>query len=602
MAASLAGTFNTQQFTDAGKPLVGGRLYTFAYGTSVFKSAYKDFAGLIPHTYTTDALGGQYIGLNSRGELTAPLYLLTGSYDIRLCRADGSIVWTRRADPIADSLLGSFGAGQIGFDYAQSYGFGSVGRWLKDLVATPGANLIGYLASGAGSVLRTVQSKQRDTKSVLDYGAGTAGFPVAMSLGGGSYRIPAGEYIYSASLVADYSDPTFPDYMNQSKRVSLIGDALHSTFLNYAGAAGSYALTLKGPDSIANLGVYSQSLYQDFVLQDSGHTRTRNGISLTNTAFAEFRRMNVSYFNIGCYINSSLSTKFDNFVLTYCNTGIVIDTTTGQANPNSLSFDCLELNACSTIGIAGNLAGSTNRFVSPRIEQCGTPGLAGSGGMSLSIDGSNGPASLVIESGYFEGNAGLGSDLNITNVSAHQLTVVLIGCTFNRISSTRFTAVNVSLNNIGPAPGSIRCVFIGCAFFSGGTYVPNPARPFFTCDARSQFIDGGGNSFSETTSKTLGFSGSSTNSGRVNAAGAVVSAAVGINAFKISTGVYSVSSFLPFGKTTMDYAVTVNSTVAFDAIARAEPITASSFTVRMQNPSTLTPIDGDFSFQVNAIK
>jgi hypothetical protein len=123
MTASLAGTFNTQQFTDAGNPLVSGRLYTLQYGTNVLKVAYKDYEGTIPHTYTADGSGGQYIGLNARGELTAPLYLVTGSYDIRLCRADGSIVWTRRADPILDNsqstlaltLQGSGGAAFIGY-------------------------------------------------------------------------------------------------------------------------------------------------------------------------------------------------------------------------------------------------------------------------------------------------------------------------------------------------------------------------------------------------------------------------------------------------------------------------------------------------------
>jgi len=95
--------FNVQQFTDAGGPLANGRLYTYTYGTTTLKTAYTDAAGSVPHTYTSDGLGGQYIALNSRGELPAPLYLTTGSYDIALKRADGSSVWTRRADPGADA-------------------------------------------------------------------------------------------------------------------------------------------------------------------------------------------------------------------------------------------------------------------------------------------------------------------------------------------------------------------------------------------------------------------------------------------------------------------------------------------------------------------
>ena len=81
MTASQSGQFNLQEFADLGAPLAGGRLYTYSYGTTTHKVAYTDYAGTTPHTYTSDGLGGQYIALNVRGELPAPLYLATGSYD-----------------------------------------------------------------------------------------------------------------------------------------------------------------------------------------------------------------------------------------------------------------------------------------------------------------------------------------------------------------------------------------------------------------------------------------------------------------------------------------------------------------------------------------
>ncbi len=114
--ASLSGEFNLQEFSDAGALLVGGRLYTYVQGTTTQKNAYTDIAGAVPHTYTSDGLGGQYIGLNARGELPAPLYLASGAYDISLKRADGSTVWTRRADGTAGAtdLAASSGAGLVG--------------------------------------------------------------------------------------------------------------------------------------------------------------------------------------------------------------------------------------------------------------------------------------------------------------------------------------------------------------------------------------------------------------------------------------------------------------------------------------------------------
>ena len=147
MAASQAGYFTLQQFTDGGLPLVGGRLYTYAAGTTTFKTVYADAAGSVPQTYTADGLGGSYIALNTRAELAAPMYLTTGSYDITLKRADGSTVWTRQADPSADVGLPSAalqnnlasaagagtGGGMVAFSYAPNYVSGTLGGVLKTL-------------------------------------------------------------------------------------------------------------------------------------------------------------------------------------------------------------------------------------------------------------------------------------------------------------------------------------------------------------------------------------------------------------------------------------------------------------------------------------
>lgn len=100
MAATQAGYFSLQEFSDAGALLATGRLYTYVYGTTTQKTAYTDAAANTPHTYTSDGSGGQYIALNARGELPAPLYLTSGSYDICLKTAAGATIWTRRADPL----------------------------------------------------------------------------------------------------------------------------------------------------------------------------------------------------------------------------------------------------------------------------------------------------------------------------------------------------------------------------------------------------------------------------------------------------------------------------------------------------------------------
>ena len=127
MTASLSGVFNLQQFTDTGDLAAGHRLYTFAPATTTQKTAYTDAAATVPHSYTSDGIGGQYIALNARGELPAPLFLLSGGYDIALKTPAGATVWTRRAkgtDDNADTLRSDLandsdsakGSGIVGHD------------------------------------------------------------------------------------------------------------------------------------------------------------------------------------------------------------------------------------------------------------------------------------------------------------------------------------------------------------------------------------------------------------------------------------------------------------------------------------------------------
>lgn len=155
MSASQAGLFSIQEFSDSGALLAGGRVYTYVYGTTTLKVAYTDIDALIPHTYTNDGAGGQYIALNARGELPAPLYLASGSYDIALKGADGSTIWTRRADSASD------GASDVRNGLA---------TYIAAVAASAGSSLIGFIQAGASAIARTLQAKARDVFSLADWG------------------------------------------------------------------------------------------------------------------------------------------------------------------------------------------------------------------------------------------------------------------------------------------------------------------------------------------------------------------------------------------------------------------------------------------------
>jgi hypothetical protein len=206
--ASQAGSFNVQELSDTGAPLSGGRLYTFSYGTTTQKTAYTDAAGTIPHTYTSDGAGGQYIALNSRGELPAPLYLGSGSYDLALKRSDGSSVWTRRADGQAV---------------------------LADLSGSTGSALVGYISSATGATSRTVQAKLRDFVSVKDFGAvgdgvadDTAAITAAIGSGALQIYFPPGTYNTSGG-----------HSLNGRNGLQLIGAGVGAAILNITHASNN---------------------------------------------------------------------------------------------------------------------------------------------------------------------------------------------------------------------------------------------------------------------------------------------------------------------------------------------------------------------------
>lgn len=124
------------QFLDSnGAPLVGGKLYTYAAGTTTPQASYTDYGGGTPNANP--------VILDSRGE--ASVWLDTALYKMALYSATNVLIWT------VDNI-GGFAT-------------------LAQLAASGGAALIGYLPAGSGAVATTVQAKLRESVSVKDFGA-----------------------------------------------------------------------------------------------------------------------------------------------------------------------------------------------------------------------------------------------------------------------------------------------------------------------------------------------------------------------------------------------------------------------------------------------
>jgi hypothetical protein len=172
------------QFLDSnGAPLVGGKLYTYAAGTTTPQVTYTDFGG--------GTANANPVILDSRGE--ASVWLGTSLYKMALYDSTDVLIWT------VDNI-GGFAT-------------------LAQLAASGGSNLIGYLPAGTGAVATTVQTKLRESVSVFDFmtaaqiadvKANTALIDVTTAMQaainvvktvGGRVVVPQGTYLISNSLV-----------------------------------------------------------------------------------------------------------------------------------------------------------------------------------------------------------------------------------------------------------------------------------------------------------------------------------------------------------------------------------------------------------------
>ncbi len=289
MTASLSGIFSLQEFTDLGAPLVGGRVYTYTQGTTTHKTAYTDKAGSIAHTYTSDGVGGQYIGLNARGELPASLYLAAGSYDITLKDSTGATIWTRRADPVDDSASAiradlastsdaSKGAGMVGVDLTRNYVAGTIGALLRESAV----NVRGAPYYAGGVAVNDATAIQ----AAIDANPSGAIYIPKPPNGARDYSLTSGLSIATAATTWIYGDETL---------INVTGDITALTVTDVAGVKGG----IVGIHFYQTSNTYSSGGKVDFAAAP-------NSIGIKCRDTFQFRIINctVEQFGVGLLLNN----------------------------------------------------------------------------------------------------------------------------------------------------------------------------------------------------------------------------------------------------------------------------------------------------------
>jgi hypothetical protein len=160
----LAGA-GAQFFTDSGVPLAGGLLYTYLAGSTTPTTTWADNSGVTANANP--------IVLDAGGRVAAEIWLTPGTdYKFVLKTSTGVQIWSK------DNIPG---------------------------LSTDSADLT-FLQAGTGAVTRTVQSKLRDTVSVMDFGAvgdgvtdDTAAINAALAASDDVF-VPAGTYKITSTI------------------------------------------------------------------------------------------------------------------------------------------------------------------------------------------------------------------------------------------------------------------------------------------------------------------------------------------------------------------------------------------------------------------
>jgi parallel beta-helix repeat protein len=291
------------QFFDAnGVPLSGGKLYSYAAGTTTPLLTYTSASGLVANTNP--------VILDSRGE--ASVWLGNASYKLKLTSATDVEIWT------VDNI--------------------DVISALTTLSASNGSSLVGYVQTGTGAVATTVQARLRQSLSVKDFGAtgdgstdDTTAIQNALNAGTGrSVYFPAGTYRISTTLLV-------------KTKTTLIGDGMNKSIIKLTSGFGAGTTAIRNDIITGTVDVYYDTDLEFYGLTFDGN----NNASRTAELVAIAKVQNVTFSNCSFQNHTFIAlamTANRNMVVTEC-----YFTNNGRPIPSTVSAPALWI-ATSVLG------------------------------------------------------------------------------------------------------------------------------------------------------------------------------------------------------------------------------------------------------------
>ena len=413
--ASLSPAPVSQFFDANGNPLAGGKLYTYATGTTTPLATYTARAG---------AANTNPIILNYRGE--ANIWLTNKLYTFVLKNAFDETIWT--VDGIGNVASGFFNV----MDY------GAIGNGVADDTAAFKATII---AATAGGVIYAPA---------------------------GSYKLTANLDIVWPKLCVLRGDgsklTTLLDYRTDAS----VGGLINYNGSSFAGGDNAYMSTWTGGFTL------TRSVNQTVVTGDVITTMgTGKGLYLNGVVAGVYSDIAARGYETNIYAVDCLGFAMRDLYLNQCNYGIYLAGYAALSGPNASVIDNAIISACGTWGIY--VSGGMMQITGGTYAFCGTMGttsgaIYAGGDTSLAL-----PQDIMITGGFFEANRG-SADVYIENRIATAFSASVNDCLFSRTSGAYFTTHNIYALNVGAA--TMQLVASGNGFRGYNTYVADAGRKY----------------------------------------------------------------------------------------------------------------------------
>lgn len=415
-----------------------------------------------------------------------------------------------------------------------------------------------------------------------------------LNTGTGGIEIKDGQYNSTTKITVNHSDSAFPVMGKLSQRFNFVGESMTNTTFN---TNGNDFLEFTGNTTGGGQGVHSGMKFCNFTVY--GREKTGGGLRLNNAAFVLVEDVYLVKNNVGIVITGVLTSNFNRINAQYNNYGMYIN---GGVNSTANALNISGIFSGNDIsGIEGEI-GTRVSIKDSNFEENGRYAIDSTNTRAIYLRAKEPMSIIDIDRCYFEANEGV-ADIQIDNLTSSPLIVNIRGCVFIRGNADGGYCSNV-IKPTSPGGGQIILNLDGCHFFTQTAfgYTPDSGRAFIAPLSGLLQISGMDTCyFSEKVSfDPTVYGATEVIAGTVTAAG-VASCPDYITVTKSGTGVYTLTSSIPFGGSNADWSIFAQAKATNTRIVHAYTLNHRSAEVKTSD-GTGTSMNAPFTFLITRQK